>query len=284
MPLTYARPLRIPDLFAPATLAHLSDDGRAALTPPWPAVAIGCGRRTAAVLRWLKARAGGRLQAVYLMRPACLRGLDLAAVPEHDGAGDHPRIVRTVGALHPFDRARLDAAAHDLPVVARALPRPYTTVLVGGPAHRIRFGLAEIAALAARVSALIGATGGSALVTTSRRTPEGGAEALRQGLAVPHIVHDANAAADNPLPAFLGVADRVVVTADSLSMLSEAAATGRPVHIFPLDGTPAKMRRLRDRLAERGYIQPWGATSLPPAAPLNEARRLADLVRARAAL
>ncbi len=48
----------------------------------------------------------------------------------------------------------------------------------------------------------------------------------------------------------LGLADAVIVTADSVSMVSEAAATGKPVHVVPLDGrlapsSPASIARWR---------------------------------------
>ena len=197
--------------------------------PPWPDVVVAAGRRTAPVLRWLKRRAGAALFGVYVMRPGSLAGIDLAAVPEHDRPPRHPRIVATIGAPHPFDRRTLDAAASELPASARDLPRPVVTVLVGGPAHRIRFDAPEVDRLAARVDQLVRRVGGSALVTTSRRTPAGVAARLDALLAAPHLVHDARSAEPNPLRAFLGAASRIVVTADSLSMMSEAAATGRPV-------------------------------------------------------
>lgn len=279
--LTYGRRLWQPDLLAPATLAHLEPTLRRQLAPPWPDVVVAAGRRTVPLLRALKRRCEPAPFGVYLMRPGSLAGLDLVAVPEHDRPPRHPRIVTTIGAPHPFARRMLDAATHDLPEVARPLKRPFVTVLVGGPARRIRFGQAQVDALAARVDDLVRRLDGSALVTTSRRTPAGLAARLEAALTAPHVVYDAASGEPNPLRAFLGTADRVVVTADSLSMMSEAAATGRPVHVFDLPGTPPKVAHLRGRLVALGHVQPWDDVAVSAVAPLDEAARLAALIRDR---
>ncbi len=277
--LAYGRRPLGPDLLAPTTLAHLAPASRAVLTPPWPLIAVAAGRRPAAALRWLKRRRGDRLFAVQLMRPARLDGFDLVAVPAHDRPRPHPRVVTTTGAPHPFDRASLDRAAAELPAAAAALPAPYVAVLVGGPTRGVRFAAADLDRLAAAVDDLARRLGASVLATTSPRSPASAAARLSAKLTVPHHVHDIRASAANPLRAWLGVAARVVVTADSASMLSEAAATGVPVHVFPLGGRRAKFARLQAALAEAGVVQPWIDEASPPPAPLDEAGRLARIIR-----
>ena len=91
------------------------------------------------------------------------------------------------------------------------------------------------ASLGTRLSAAARAAGGSLLVTTSRRTGAAAAGALAAAITAPAVVHrwDGGAAA-NPYLAFLGVADRLVVTADSASMLADAVSTGTPVEIAAL--------------------------------------------------
>ncbi len=279
--LGYRHELRLPDLLAPATIGHLDAATTGVLAGPVPRVAIGCGRRTAAVLRWLKRRAGDAILTVYLMRPARLSGIDLAIVPAHDRPASDSRIITTLGALHPSDRRALDAALDELPDECRALPRPRIALLVGGPAKRATFSAADLDRLAAAVDGLAQQLGGSVLATTSRRTPAGFAERLGAALAVPHSVYDAGSEAANPFRAFLGSADRVVVTSDSASMLSEACAAGRPVHVWPMAGTPPKLQSFADALAAGGYVQPWTESATQPPAPLDEAARIGGLVRDR---
>jgi hypothetical protein len=128
-------------------------------------------------------------------------------------------------------------------------------------------------------------------VTTSRRTTPAVTDALAAAIVVPAVVHRWSAGATgNPYLAFLGVADRIIVTADSASMLADAASTGKPVEIFALPGERWGLGRLRD--AARGLA--WGAAGWPAGgrllAPLVERlgirpprdlARLYDLLYAR---
>jgi hypothetical protein len=75
------------------------------------------------------------------------------------------------------------------------------------------------------------------LVSTSSRTSEEAIAALQAGLDVPHYFYRWKPSDPaNPYFGMLAVADRLVVTGDSIAMLSEACATGRPVQIFDLGG------------------------------------------------
>ena len=98
---------------------------------------------------------------------------------------------------------------------------------------------------------------------TSRRTGREELALVRDRLAgLPAAIWDF--AGDNPYFAYLGLADAFLVTADSVSMISEAAATGKPVHILELDGGNAKFVRFH-RLMEaagitrafRGAVEAW---------------------------
>jgi mitochondrial fission protein ELM1 len=62
---------------------------------------------------------------------------------------------------------------------------------------------------------------------------------------------------ENPYFAFLALADAFLVTADSVSMISEAAATGRPVHILELDGGNAKFVRFHAAMQAAGITRPF---------------------------
>jgi hypothetical protein len=63
---------------------------------------------------------------------------------------------------------------------------------------------------------------------------------------------------DNPYYAYLAIADALLVTADSVSMVSEAAATGKPVHILNLDGGDAKFARFHEVMQKAGMTRPFG--------------------------
>jgi uncharacterized protein len=93
-------------------------------------------------------------------------------------------------------------------------------------------------------------------VTPSRRTGAAGLGILRERFgALPGMVWDG--IGDNPYFAFLALADALLVTADSVSMISEAAATGQPVHILDLPGGDAKFARFHDAMRHAGITRPF---------------------------
>jgi mitochondrial fission protein ELM1 len=255
----------------------------AAPAPPWPDVVIASGRRTEARARRIAARAGGAVRLVQVGRPhGPLAGLDLVVLPPQYTMPDHPRVVRLTLPLQRVSREAIArAAAAWAPPAGRALPRPWIAVLVGGDARPWVLDAAAARELGARVSAAAVAAGGSLLVTTSRRTAAAAADALAASLAAPAVLHRWRAdARANPYLAFLGAADRIVVTADSASMLADAVSVGVPVEIF----TPsrARRRRLRDAVRRLAWDRA-GGVALPLVARLG-IRPLRDLSRLHRAL
>jgi hypothetical protein len=117
-------------------------------------------------------------------------------------------------------------------------------VLAGGNSGPYPFNRASGERLARELNQLVAELGGSLLVTTSARTLDETTEALFEGIAVPAIRYRwKKNDPDNPFFAFLGLADRTVVTADSVSMMTEACATGRPVYLYDTGEGITSMKR-----------------------------------------
>ncbi|MNJ45082.1 hypothetical protein D3C77_401620 [compost metagenome] len=79
----------------------------------------------------------------------------------------------------------------------------------------------------------------------------------------------------------LDAADHVMVTEDSANMATEAASTGKPVHILPMVArkAPGKFARLHADLRAHGAARPFDGTLTPwTYAPLNETERAARAV------
>ena len=62
---------------------------------------------------------------------------------------------------------------------------------------------------------------------------------------------------ENPYFAMLGLADYILVTSDSASMVSEACATGKPVHIIDLEGGNERFTKFHDGLRNEGITRPF---------------------------
>jgi mitochondrial fission protein ELM1 len=79
----------------------------------------------------------------------------------------------------------------------------------------------------------------------------------------------------NPYPGLLGWADAIVVTPDSVNMLSEAAAVGVPVHTLATAPLPDKLARFHAALRERGSLHDLEARTASVATPLRETAQVA---------
>jgi uncharacterized protein len=268
-----------------APLAGVTEGGRL-LAAPWPDLVIGCGRNTVAPALAIRRASGGRTVAAQVQDPRVGRdAFDLLVVPEHDRLRG-PRVALTQGAAHRVTPARLTAERRRFPEFD-ALPRPILGVLIGGSNRTYRLDLPRLGEIADAVGAVLRRQGGSALVTPSRRTGTAGLAILRERLAgLPARVWDGTG--DNPYYAYLAVADALLVTADSVSMISEAAATGKPVHVIELDGGDAKFARFHQAMREAGItrsfagrIEHW--TYQPPDGTARAGALLRELVVARMA-
>ena len=138
--------------------------------------------------------------------------------------------------LHGIDAARLASAAEAWRPRLGDLAPPYVGVILGGSSGPFTFGPAAARRLAAQANELATRLGASLLISTSSRTDPAAVAVLEQGLSRRYqLYHWQPDDDDNPYLAYLGLSDELIVTADSISMLSEACATGRPVRMFDLN-------------------------------------------------
>ena len=280
---TLALPLRAPwAWFAPRRLPGgrlaLALRERTQFAPPWPDLAIGCGRAAALLTRLLGDLSHGACYTVQILDPRIdPRHWDTVVAPTHDRLNG-PNVLTPLGSLNPIDDAWLASGREAFPDFA-ALPRPRVALLVGGPRRGIEFDAALAKQLIDTTRAV--AAGGSVLATVSRRTPPAFAAPLREALAaLPGVFW--NGEGVNPYPGFLGWADAIVVSPDSVNMLSEACAVGVPVYTACNAPLPDKLARFHAALRERGLLIDVGATRAE-VPPLRETQAIAAQLRARIA-
>jgi mitochondrial fission protein ELM1 len=251
-----------------------------ALDPPWPDLFVGCGRQSAAAALAVKRASGGRTLLAHVQDPRIARGrFDLLLIPEHDrlrGAN----VMVTRGAVHRVTEAKLAEGRAIWQRRLPPLPRPLVAVLIGGNNKVFRLDLETLRHLADRLALLARQSGAGLLVTPSRRTGEAGEKLLRESLAdLPAFVWDGSG--ENPYFGFLGLADAIVATADSVSMVSEAAATGKPVHVFDLPGGSRKFSRFHEQFRAHGITRSFtGTLEQWTYAPVNDTARAAERIRA----
>jgi mitochondrial fission protein ELM1 len=204
------------------------------LVPPWPDLVISAGLRNEPVCRWIRHQSGGRTRLVHIGRPwAPLENFDLVITTPQYRLPSRPNVLHNHTTLHGVTTAALKSAAEHWATRLQHLPKPKVAVIIGGNSGPYTFGPRAARRLGAAASRMVRKSGGSLLVTTSSRTPGPALEILEEAFTEPAEIHRWNPATeDNPYTAFLGLADAIIVTGDSIAMLSEACATGKPVYIF----------------------------------------------------
>jgi mitochondrial fission protein ELM1 len=267
---------------ATATLASDPEHGP-------PALVLSSGSRSAAVALWLKARFGCVL--VHCVEPglasmslAPMPGsdlFDLLVLPGHDGADVGSNVMRVLGTPRRMSPLLLRQASASWRERLGHLPHPMVALLVGGARERLFGGTgmppARAHALGRQVARLAVERGGSILASTSARTGTEATDALGAGLGRSlHLLYRWGEPGDNPYLGYLASADAIVVTADSVAMLSEACATGAAVFVALPELAGMRERRIIAAFAKAGQVRILGEDLSPwPRTPLDEAGRVA---------
>lgn len=266
--------------------SRLATEG-ALLRPPYPALWIACGRLTIPFTLAVKQRDSGVFTVQTQAPRSPLHGFDMVVPPVHDRLAG-PNVFAIIGSPNRINPAALQRDAEILGPAVAHLGHPRVAVLIGGRNKAYRISPARVEEIAAGLARLAD-SGAGLMITPSRRTE---AAAIRRIRAVlggrPHFFWDGGPVngLHNPYFGILGLADHILVTRDSVNMATEAAASGKPVHILSLDRAPfgasaAKFERFHAALAERGITREYrGVLESWTYPPLDETRRAAaEVVR-----
>jgi len=254
----------------------------AALNRP-PGLAIGCGRQAALATRLLRA-AGSQIVQILAPRMAC-KHWDTLIIPAHDGV-DGENVIPINGSLNPVDDVWLVAARAEFSWLAR-FPAPRLGILVGGDSRHGKLSAATGEMLANSINHWYRTTGGSILATTSRRTPVELSEHLRQQMRrIPGLCWTGPGDGANPYPGLLAFSERIVCSADSVNLLSEACATRVPVLAVGVDNITDRRAEFIRSLLSSGRMRTLESVddlTMPVSSiqPLRETARIAAIMRER---
>jgi uncharacterized protein len=186
-------------------------------------------------------------------------------------------VLITEGSLHSVDRTALQRARSDWEPLLGPLPHPRVALLLGGPTARRPWQRAQAPPLTegrtqwlvASACAEAAAAGGSVFLSTSRRTPPAARAAAERQLAEAEAVglpvHQYHGGEPNPYLAYLASADYVVVTPDSINMVTEACAAAVPVYVPWTDSCRGRFASFHERLLKSERTRRWLGTLEPPA-------------------
>ena len=248
-----------------------------------PQLVISCGRHGIIPALYMKKKYGKSIFTVHIQDPKInTAGFDLVVIPKHDDTRG-PNVYLTMGALHYVTRERLEEAGRSQQAAdLRNGTKPTVAVLLGGKNGYYSFSPSDVDHLVAKLKRI--STGNSVhlAILKSRRTPREVSRRLETEFGDRHFVWDG--AGQNPYFAALATADYLVVTGDSVSMVTEATATGRPVFVHHLTETrPARrFRRFHEMFEAAGITRPFhGALTEWTYETPNDTPKVARLIRER---
>jgi mitochondrial fission protein ELM1 len=220
--LGYNRLHLAPPAMLGASLASLNAESRRLLQPPWPKLVLGIGNRSVPAALAIRRLSGNKTKLVRLGNPRiAASNFDLVITTAQYSVADAANVLRLpagISTVSPVERTREEAEWLE------KLPRPHRLLLIGGDTFmwHLRAGtVAKAASLLSRKH------NGSVIAVSSGRT----------GRDIPAAVTRALFASDHGLvwgrfpryAVLLKDADEIAVTADSIAMMSDAIATGKPV-------------------------------------------------------
>ena len=243
----------LPAGLLPIPLTALHPAG-AQFAPPWPRLVVGCGRRSIGAVLAVKRASAGATFAAYVQNPEWGREkFDLVAAMPHDGVKG-PNVVTVPTALNVVTRERLVAAGEQWR--ARLVPngQPVLGVLIGGDNSGYHLSAAITARLIRILKEAHEGKSFLAAITPSRRTPGATKAMIANALAAEKFGWLWDETGENPYFGILALADRLIVTSDSISMISEALVTGRPVHVLPLKGHGKRHHTFLTRMIGEKFV------------------------------
>ncbi|KAK9985877.1 hypothetical protein SO802_030828 [Lithocarpus litseifolius] len=283
---------------------HIAKMARETFDKDGPLLVVASGRDTISVSSSIKRLAPENVFVVQIQHPRShLNRFDMVITPRHDYYPLTPHaqeqipwflrrwitpreppgrnVVLTVGALHQADSAALRSAASAWHDELSPLPKPLLVVNVGGPTSNFPYG-ADLAKQLATMLQNILWSCGSIRISFSRRTPEKVSNILVREFSGNQKVYIWDGEDRNPHMGHLAWADAFVITADSVSMLSEACSTGKPVYVIGAEWCTWKFADFQKSLQERGVARPFtGKEDISESwsySPLNDTTEAANRV------
>lgn len=245
------------------------------LKAPWPDILIAAGRKSVAASRYIKRQSGGKTFTVQIQDPKTNPNqFDLVAAPFHDKLRGK-NVIITHGAPNRLTPEKLKQAKQDLAPLFEPMIQPRIAVLIGGNSRTHKL----TPAITHQMVKQLGALEANLMITASRRTGNENLKIIQDTLSTSNnYIWDGTG--ENPYFGMLAWADYIIVTSDSVSMLSDAGTTGKPVYVIELEGSSARFDRLHTHFRQIGVTRPFDGNLEPwHYEPLSDATMVANTIK-----
>jgi len=190
-------------------------------------VIISCGRKSVVHAIALKKKFKDKIFNIHIQDPkVSLSNFDLIICPEHDRLkGDN--VITTKGAIHYLTKKEINKKSNYLKFDREN--KKVVTVIIGGPNKYYNYSENQTNIIFNKIKTLFTPDKYKLIVIPSYRTPKNIIRKAFNSFSHNHLVIkniDKNAYLSS-----LSLADIIVVTCDSTSMISESAITEKPIYV-----------------------------------------------------
>ncbi|HEU5482953.1 MAG TPA: ELM1/GtrOC1 family putative glycosyltransferase [Sphingomicrobium sp.] len=224
---------RIPPRLLGTTFASIDEGSRARIGPPWPALVLGIGNRSVPAALAIRRLSGGEAKLVRLGRPRLdPRNFDLVITTPQYGVPDAPNVIRLAVGIGTAQRLESNRVETEW---LGKLPRPHRLFLIGGNTFMWALSPQTLADTATALKRKCESDGGSVIAVSSPRSSQPVLDSVAAVLR--GSVHGLVWGGFPRYPVLLEDADELYVTADSVAMISDAVATGKPIGLIAPEET-----------------------------------------------
>jgi mitochondrial fission protein ELM1 len=190
-------------------------------------IIISCGRKSVIPSVALKKRLGNEIFNIHIQDPkVSFEHFDLIISPEHDGIKGE-NVISTRGSIHYLTKKEITENSKYIQIDKGK--KRIVTFVIGGPNKYYNFSEEQIHYVFNKVKKLFTPDKFKIIVIPSYRTPERIIKKAYNTFGFNH--HVIKTIDKKAYLSSLAIADYIVVTCDSTSMISEAAVTGKPVYM-----------------------------------------------------
>jgi len=190
-------------------------------------IVISCGRKSVISSIALKKRFGNQIFNIHIQDPkVSFKHFDLIVSPEHDNIkGDN--VVTTQGSIHYLTKKEIAENLKYLKLDKEK--KKIVAFVIGGPNRYYNYSEDQVHFIFNKIKNLFTPDKFKIIIIPSYRTPE---RVIRKAFNTFSFNHHVIKAIDKKAYlSSLALADYIIITCDSTSMISEAAITGKPVYI-----------------------------------------------------
>ena len=217
---------------------------------------ITTGKRMAGISIFFKKIFKDKIKTIHIQDPKISSNyFDLLLVPEHDRISGK-NIIKTKGALSFFDENKIKASQKFAAKKITNPLKPTILVLIGGNNKRYDLNNTDYYNLGIQVAKASKAINGKLIICTSRRSSIRGIKILHSVFTKYHNDFFLwSGTGKNPYPGILKSTNYVIVTSDSVNMVSEASSLTIPIFVAYIDKEKGKINSFLKNLEKLNIIQ-----------------------------